>query len=178
MDGGEVHAFVKVPLAGRPLAETHVTEGPLPFPFQGQPDTRRLGELGADGTRANHDAAAAAAEVARCLASATRGIGCPGERREHEFFGREAAGQGGGKIPIVKAETIAAWFQRRDSRHLGDLMPAGGNNKGQLSGAVQNEAPVVQRPGPKHRAIGLENTPGGQSVSFGQPTNSSARGTS
>src|SRR4029077_16131224 len=71
MQGSEVQAFVKIALAGRPLAKTDVTEGPLPFPFQRQANPCRLGYLWADGARADHDPAAAAAEVARRLTSAT-----------------------------------------------------------------------------------------------------------
>src|SRR6266851_7897552 len=115
MNAGEVQAFVKVALAGRPLAEAHVAEGPLPSPFQGQADPCRLGDLRADGARTDHDAAAVAAEVARRLAPATRGIGRAGEGGEHQLFRGKAAGQRGREVSIVEAETIAAGFERGNS---------------------------------------------------------------
>src|SRR5207253_3696535 len=85
MDGREVETFVEVALAGRPLAKTHVADGPLPSPLQGQADPSRLGDLRTDGTRSDHDAAAAAAEVAGSLASTTRAVGGPGELRLPEL---------------------------------------------------------------------------------------------
>src|SRR5256884_8200223 len=102
MDGREVETFVEVALAGRPLAKTHVAEGPLPSPLQGQADPSRLGDLGTDGTRSDHDAAAAAAEVPGSLASTTRGVGGAGERCEHELFGGTGASLPGGDNAISK----------------------------------------------------------------------------
>ena len=158
---------MEVALAGRPLAKTHKAEGALPSPLQGQADPSRLGDLRADGARTDHDAAAAAAEVAGGLAPATRRVGGAGERREHELFGGEAAGQRGGKIPIVQTEAIAPRLQCGDGCDLRDLMAARRNDESQFAGAVQDEATVVERTGPQHGAIRLENALGSQSLSVG-----------
>src|SRR5439155_1154670 len=82
-------------------------------------------------------AAAAAAEIARRLTAAAGGVGGPGERRQHQLFGGEAAGQGGGEVSVVETETISAWLERRNCRDLGHLVPAWRNNEGQFPGAIQ-----------------------------------------
>src|SRR5207248_4714822 len=76
------------------------------------------------------------------------------------------------EISIVKAEAIAARLERRDRRDLGDLMPPWRDNEGQLPGAVQQEAPVVQCAGAQHRPIGVEDLlPRKGSIVGRQPTN-------
>src|SRR5438046_1420838 len=174
MDGREVQTFVKVTLAGRPLAKTHIAEGAFPFPLQGQADPSRLGDLRTDRARPDHDAPAAAAEVAGRLAYTTRGAGGAGERREHELLGGEAAGQRGGEISIVETEAIAPWLQRGDGCDLRDLMPARRHDESQLAGAVQDEATVAERARPQYGAIRLEDALRSQCVGFGQPRNSNA----
>ena len=167
---GEVQALVEVALAGRALTKAHVAEGALPFPLQGQADPGRLGDLRAHGARTDDDPATAAAEVARSLAPATRRVGGASERREHEFLGGEAASQRGGKIPVIETEAIASRLQRGNGGDLRDLMPARRDNKSQLAGAIQHEAPVVERARLEHRAIGLEHALFSQSLSVsGQP---------
>src|SRR3989442_12910903 len=106
MDSREVQAFVEVALAGRPLAKTHIAEGALPFPLQGQADASRLGDLRTDGARTDHDAASAAAEVARSLAPPTRGVRGAGERCKHHLLGRKTACQSGGEISVEKTEPL------------------------------------------------------------------------
>src|SRR6266550_960059 len=167
MDGGEVQTFVEVALAGRPLAKTDVAEGALPFPLQGQADPSRLGDLGTDSAGSDHDAAAAAAEVARSLASATRRVGGAGEGGKHQFLRSEAAGQRGGEISIVETEAIAPRLQRGHGGDLRDLMPTWRNDESQLAGAVQDEATIVERTGPQHGAIRLEHALFSQSLSVG-----------
>src|SRR5260370_24373377 len=93
MNAREVQAFVKVSLAGRPLAEAHVAEGPLPSPFQRQADPCRLGDLRADGARTDHDAAAAAAEGARRLAPPTPAIARAAPGPDHHLFRRKPPAQ-------------------------------------------------------------------------------------
>src|SRR5207245_4431337 len=128
--------------------------------------------LRADRTRTNHYAAPPTAEIPWRLPPATRRVGRPSKRREHELFGSKAAREGGGEVSVIEAEAITARFERRDGGHLGDLMATRRNDERQLSRAVQDKAPVVKRAGPEHRAIGVQDPLPREGDDIGrQPTN-------
>src|SRR5439155_4704743 len=76
------------------------------------------------------------------------------------------------EVSVVEAETISAWLERRDCRHLGHLVPAWRNNEGQFPGPIQDETPIVERAGAQHRPIGVEDLLPRKDSSVGrQPTN-------
>ena len=78
-----------------------------------------------------------------------------------------AGGQRGGEISIVKTEPIASRLQGGDGTDLRDLVAPRRDNKSQFAGAIQDEAPVVERAGLQHGAIGLEHALFSQSLSVG-----------
>jgi len=60
----------------------------------------------------------------------------------------KAAGKRGGEVSVIEAKAISPRFERGHRRHLGHLVATRRNDEGELSRAVQDKAPVVERAGP------------------------------
>lgn len=162
MDGGKIQALMEIALAGCALAEADEAEPAFAAPSQRQAHPGCLRYLCTNGAGADDHPAPAAAEVARRLAAATRGVPRASERREHQLLCGESASHSGREIAVVEAEAIPPRFERADRRHLGYLMSTRRDYEGEAARPIQEETPIIEGAGEEDVSIGSQYPIAGQ----------------